>query len=81
MDATNLFRLGLSHVRQKHSSKYRRPRAEEDLVAVEYPALALHLHVSEVFRVEDRLQVQTELLLLPVLRLQTADGFLGIFGA
>ena len=51
VEATNLFRFGLSHISEQHGSKDGRPGTEKDLVTVEDSALALHLHISEVFAV------------------------------
>ena len=81
VETTNLFSLGLSHISEQHGPEDGGPGTEKDLVAVEDPALALHLDIGEVFAVEDQLQVLAQLLLLPVLGLQTPDGFLWIFGA
>ena len=81
VEVTNLFSLGLGHVGQQHGPEDWGPGTEKDLVAVEDSALALHLDISEVFAVEDQLQVLAQLLLLPLLGLQAPDGFLGIFGA
>ena len=79
VEVTNLFSLGLGHVGEQHGPEDWGPGTEKDLVAVEDSALALDLNVSKVFSVEDRLEVQTELLLLSVFGLHTPDGFLGIF--
>ena len=81
VEATNLFRFGLSHISEQHGPEDGGPGTEKDLVAVEDSALALHLDIGEIFAVEDQLQILTELLLLAVLRLHAPDGFLGILGA
>ena len=78
---TNLLSLGLRHVRLQHGPEHWRPRAEQDLVAVEHFALALHLHVREVLAIEDVLQVHTQLFVLALLRLQAPGVLLWIFRA